>query len=392
MRPCGGARRVWRGEESEECAPLCLRLELCPVGSEEQVPPLALLPLEVGQEDKRPRRHRGGGCGCGVRSKGLELDRLRHDAQLRPRYPCRDEALHVPPGRHPDLSRVGAWAQLHAPLGWRTRLARGRWAGTAHTSPRGQHGGQHSGLDGVGGKGIGNTARGRHVATACGRHGASGSAARRAGRRLHGVGSTSSAARRQSACSGARSPSVIVLEITQRGRSDAGHRRMPHGSPCSMTMAARVCAAVRALSSAHVLRIASASLTVSWPVRKSSPHLPQRRRKLPLDASGSMKPKATSTKKPEKPQPTATRHSTSTGSGPKTTSGGEGLQTRLGARTTNRLRSQMISRSPSVSSAQVLIRRRVINGRLGVRWRCSISARTKSSWSAWLSVRRMMSM
>ena len=108
-------RRVWWGEEGKEgapprwalgSAPFGLRLELCPVGSEEQVPPLALLPLEVGQEDKRPRRHRGGGCGgcgCGVWSKGLELDRLRHDAQLRPRYPCRDEALHVPPGRHPDL-------------------------------------------------------------------------------------------------------------------------------------------------------------------------------------------------------------------------------------------------------------------------------------------------
>ena len=175
MRPCGGARRVWWGEEGEECtplgwaqgsAPISLRLELCPVGSEEQVPPLALLPLEVGQEDKRPRRHRGGGCGCGVWSKGLELDRLRHDAQLRPRYPCRDEALHVPPGRHPDLTRVGAWAQLHAPLGWRTRLARGRWAGTAHVSPRGQHGGQHSGLDGVGWEGYR-----KHGAWAARRHG-----------------------------------------------------------------------------------------------------------------------------------------------------------------------------------------------------------------------------
>ena len=284
-------------------------------------------------------------------------------------------------GRNLGSAPRATWAGAHA------------WREGAGPAPRTRRfAGSTAGWVVWGGKGIGNTARGWHVATACGRHGASGSAARRAGRRLHGVGSTSSAARRQSACSGARSPSVIVLEITQRGRSDAGHRRMPHGSPCSMTMAARVCAGVRALSSAHVLRIASASFTVSWPVRKSSPHLPQRRRKLPLDASGSMKPKATSTKKPEKPQPTATRHSTSTGSGPKTTSGGEGLQTRLGARTTNRLRSQIISRNPSVSSAQVLIRWRVINGRLGARWRCSISARTKSSWSAWLSVRRMMSM
>ena len=186
---------------------------------------------------------------------------------------------------------------------------------------------------------------------------------------LHGGGVTSSAARRQSACSGARSPSVIVLEITQRGRSDAAHRRMLHGSPCSITMEARVCARVRALSSTHVLRIASASFTVSCSVRKLSSHLPQRRRKLPLDASGSIKPNATSTKNPEKPHPTATRHSTSKGSGPKTTSDDEGPQARLGVRTTHRLRSQIISR-PSASSAQVFLRRRrAINGRLAARWR-----------------------
>ena len=214
------------------------------------------------------------------------------------------------------------------------------------------------------------------------REGAGPARCRWAGRRLHGGGCwwghgggrTSSAARRQSACSGARSPSVIVLEITQRGRSDAAHRRMLHGSPCSMTMEARVCAAVRALSSTHVLRIASASFTVSCSVRKLSSHLPQRRRKLPLDASGSIKPNATSTKNPEKPHPTATRHSTSKGSGPKTTSDGEGPQARLGVRTAHRLRSQIISR-PSASSAQVFLRRtRAINGRLAARWRWSISA------------------
>ena len=47
-------------------------------------------------------------------------------------------------------------------------------------------------------------------------------------------------------------------------------------------------------------------------------------------ASGGMKPSTTSTKKPEKPQPTATRHSTSNGRGIVSRSGGRGLVSRSG--------------------------------------------------------------
>ncbi len=163
----------------------------------------------------------------------------------------------------------------------------------------------------------------------------------------------SSAPLRQSACCGAKSPSVIVLEITHSGRSAARHLRMPHGSPCSMTTASRVCFGLRAASSTHVLRIAPASLAVSWPARKSSSHRPHSSRRLPLPASGGTKPSATSTKKPEKPQPTGTCHSTSKGSGPKASADVElaWCASRGGVSTTRRLRSQMIKRRQSVRRA-----------------------------------------
>ena len=104
--------------------------------------------------------------------------------------------------------------------------------------------------------------------------------------------------------------------------------------------------------STHVERYASTSGAVRDESRKVSAQAPQRRMNVEADlASGGMKPSTTSTKKPEKPQPTATRHSTSNGRGIVSRSGGAAA---LGWVSSRRVRGRKKERRVKQMSANVV--------------------------------------